>query len=154
MKERVLRLAYDAYRLYWRILRPITMGVRILLVTDGQVLLVKHTYQDGWHLPGGALNRGETPCVGAAREAQEEAGAYVLDTPQLLGVYSSFDEGYSNHVLTYASRSFRLATPTDRWEIAKRDLFAVDRLPSDTTIGTRRRVEEFLAGRGPYSGTW
>jgi ADP-ribose pyrophosphatase YjhB (NUDIX family) len=154
MKERVLRLAFDLYRLHWRILRPVTLGVRIVLVADGQVVLVKHTYQDGWHLPGGAINRGEMPHAAAVREAKEEAGAMLTQPPQLLGVYSSFDQGHSNHVLTYMSDSFRLETPTDRWEIAEHGLFAVKQLPHDTTAGTRRRIDEFLAGSGPYSGAW
>jgi ADP-ribose pyrophosphatase YjhB (NUDIX family) len=154
MKEWALRRAYDLYRWRWRILRPVTLGVRMLLVADGQVVLVKHTYQDGWHLPGGALNRGETPEAGALREAREEAGAAVLEPPLLLGVYSSFDTGQSNHVLTYVSRAFRLETPTDRWEIAQRGSFSVRQLPHDTTEGTRRRIKELLAGQGPYSGRW
>lgn len=154
MKEWALRRAYDVYRWRWRILRPLTLGVRMLLVADGQVVLVKHTYQDGWHLPGGALNRGEMPQAGAVREAREEAGAVVLEPPLLLGVYSSFDTGQSNHVLTYASEAFRLETPTDRWEIAQRDSFSVRQLPQDTTEGTRRRIKEFLAGQGPYSERW
>lgn len=154
MRERALRLAYDLYRLKWRILRPITLGVRIVLVDGGQVVLIRHTYQDGWHLPGGALDRGETPAHAAAREAKEEAGAYLLEPPQLLGVYSAFDQGNSNHVLTYVSEAFRLETPTDRWEIAERRLFALRQLPQDTTTGTRRRIQDYLAGRGPYSGAW
>lgn len=154
MKERVLRLAYSLYLLRSRILRPVTLGVRIVLVSDGQVVLIRHTYQDGWHLPGGAINRGEMPLVAAVREAKEEAGAYLDAPPWLLGVYSSFDEGHSNHVLTYASESFRLETPTDRWEIAELKLYPIKQLPQGTTAGTRRRVQEFLTGGGPYSGSW
>lgn len=154
MKAWALHRAFDLYRWRWRILRPVTLGVRMLLVADGQVLLVRHTYQDGWHLPGGALNRGEMPQDAAVREAREEAGAVLLEPPQLLGIYSSFDTGQSNHVLTYAGEAFRLETPTDRWEIAERDCFPVKQLPHDTTEGTRRRIREYLAGRGPYSGRW
>lgn len=154
MKERALRLAYDLYQLRSRILRPVTLGVRIVLVSEGQVVLVRHTYQDGWHLTGGALNRGETPQAAAMREAREEAGAFLAGPPQLLGVYSSFVAGHSNHVLTYVSESFRLGTPTDRWEIAECRLYPVDQLPQDATAGTRRRVQEFLTGGGPYSGAW
>lgn len=154
MKERVLRLAYTLYQLRVRVLRPVTLGVRIVLVRDGQVVLIRHTYQEGWHLPGGAIERGEMPRAAAIREAREEAGAYLSAPPQLLGVYSSFGEGHSNHVLTYVSESFRLETPTDRWEIAELKLYPIKQLPQGTTAGTRRRVQEFLTGGGPYSGAW
>ncbi len=47
------RLLYLAARCYWRIFRPITLGVKLLLVKDGTIWLVKHSYQHGWFLPGG-----------------------------------------------------------------------------------------------------
>lgn len=40
--------------------------------TDGQLLLVRHSYRDRWGFPGGLLNRGEDPIDGAKREAKEE----------------------------------------------------------------------------------
>jgi ADP-ribose pyrophosphatase YjhB (NUDIX family) len=154
VRAALLRLAYSGFKLQWRVLRPITLGVRLILVDQGQVLLVKHTYQPGWHFPGGALKRGEPPARAALREGYEEAGARVLEPPVLLGVYSSFDEGYSNHVLAYVSHDFRLEQPTDRWEIAERRLFPLDDLPPDLSTGSRRRLAELAAGPGPYAGTW
>src|SRR5687768_13217232 len=39
----------------WRVLRPITVGVRVLVVDDGRLLLVRGHGHDHWHLPGGAI---------------------------------------------------------------------------------------------------
>lgn len=50
----VARLIYRLNRLRWRVCRPVTLGVRVLLVKEGAVVLVKHTYHDHWYLPGGA----------------------------------------------------------------------------------------------------
>ena len=44
---------------------------------DGQVLLVRQSYRDGWGAPGGLLRRGEELKVGACREAKEEVGVDV-----------------------------------------------------------------------------
>ncbi|HXF60026.1 MAG TPA: NUDIX domain-containing protein [Caldilineaceae bacterium] len=158
MTRLLLRLAYQLYRLHWLVLRPVTLGVRLILISDEtgieQVVLVRHTYQPGWHLPGGAIHRGERPDQAAMREGVEEAGAHLLEPPRLLGVHSSFEYGQSNHVLTFVSRSFRLERPTDRWEIADRAAFPLDDLPADVTAGTRRRIEEYRAGEWPLLGRW
>jgi excisionase family DNA binding protein len=41
---------------------------------QGRVLLVKPTYKDGWEIPGGYVEPGETPVEGARREVREELG--------------------------------------------------------------------------------
>ncbi len=51
----------------------------------GRVLVVKPTYRDGWLLPGGAGNHGESPRVTAIREVFEEVGVLV-DCIRLLAV--------------------------------------------------------------------
>lgn len=40
----------------------------------GRVLLVKPTYKDGWDIPGGYVEPGESPKQAAAREVKEELG--------------------------------------------------------------------------------
>lgn len=47
----------------------------VLLVNSaGEVLIVKPTYKDGWDIPGGYVNIGESPRAAAIREAREEIG--------------------------------------------------------------------------------
>src|SRR5262249_38686344 len=47
------------FRAWWRIRRPATLGVRALINDEtGRVLLVRHTYAKGWHLPGGGVENG------------------------------------------------------------------------------------------------
>lgn len=41
---------------------------------QGRVLLVKPTYKDGWDLPGGYVEIGESPKQAAIREVKEELG--------------------------------------------------------------------------------
>jgi ADP-ribose pyrophosphatase YjhB (NUDIX family) len=49
---------------------------------DGARLLVRHSYRNGWGVPGGLLKRGEDAADGARRECLEEVGlAIELDVP-------------------------------------------------------------------------
>ncbi|MEZ4868723.1 MAG: NUDIX domain-containing protein [Caldilineaceae bacterium] len=152
--KHLLRLAYWLYRLRWLILRPITVGVRLMLVRDGQVLLVRHSYQDHWYFPGGAVKRGETLVDAAQREAAEEAGVTVQSPPRLLGMYSNFYERKSDHIAVFVSQDFQVGEATDRWEIEACQFFALDALPEDLAPGCARRIADYLAGPGPYAGAW
>jgi 8-oxo-dGTP diphosphatase len=50
----------------------------------GRVLLVKPTYKDGWEIPGGYVEAGESPRAAAAREVKEELGLAVHLTEMLV----------------------------------------------------------------------
>lgn len=55
-----------------------------VLIRDerGRVLLVETTYKDDWELPGGIVEAGESPRIGAQRELLEELGVEIeLDQP-------------------------------------------------------------------------
>jgi ADP-ribose pyrophosphatase YjhB (NUDIX family) len=73
------------------------------LVTDadGRVLVVKPTYSREWMLPGGRVERGETPHVAAVRETREETGMHViLDALLLVDARHARDTSFvfSGHV--------------------------------------------------------
>lgn len=153
MKKRLYSLLYVLIRLYWRILRPITLGVRLVLVQDGKVLLVRHTYQSGWFLPGGGIKRNETLEDAARREAREEVGA-ELGMLRLLGIYTNFLEYKSDHVVVFACEDFTLTGKTDG-EIEAWQFFPLGSLPDDLAAGHRRRIGEYLAGMdASQSGIW
>jgi NUDIX domain-containing protein len=54
-----LRGAHQIQKAYWKLFRPMTLGVRVLLVKESSVVLVQHSYMDGWFLPGGGVKKGE-----------------------------------------------------------------------------------------------
>ncbi len=143
-----MRLAYLLHALWSWLYRPVKLGVRIILLQDGKVLLVRHTYMQGWHFPGGAINRWETPLEAAAREAREEAGAELLEPPALVGIFTSYHGGRSDHVVTYVCRKFRMGQATDQWEIAERRFFALDELPPDLAVEWRRTLRKLAVAEG------
>ena len=97
---------------YWRFSRGLTVGVRaVVLDGEGRVFLVKHTYANGWHLPGGGVEAGETLLAGAG--PRTAGGGQHRDDcrpPVLHGMY--FHPVYSrrDHVTLYVVREF----PPDR----------------------------------------
>ena len=146
------RLLYQARRAWWSITKPITVGVRVFLVQDGKLLLVRHTYQDHWYLVGGGVEGGETLEQAIRREAAEEIGA-EMGALRLFGIYSNFYEGKSDHVAVFVCSDFALTGVMDR-EIERVGVFDPRELPGGTSPGTRRRVQEYLEGRLPCAGVW
>ena len=90
------RLLYLLARCYWRIFRPLTLGVKVLLIENEAIWLVQHSYQPGWFLPGGGVKRNEDLETAVRREAYEELGA-KLGEIQLFGVYSSNKQKKNDH---------------------------------------------------------
>jgi 8-oxo-dGTP pyrophosphatase MutT (NUDIX family) len=149
----MLRLVYLAYQVYCFFFRPLTLGVRVMLIKDGNVLLVRHTYLDGWFMPGGGVKRGETLDQAARREALEEVGAQ-LNEISLIGAYSHFLEWKSDHNILFFSNDFTLNGGHDR-EIAEVRFFPLDKLPENLYPSHRRRLEEYRAGSKPEQfGEW
>ncbi|MBM3527245.1 MAG: NUDIX domain-containing protein [Alphaproteobacteria bacterium] len=133
---------------YWRFSRGLTLGVRaVVLDGEGRVFLIRHSYTDGWHLPGGGVEAGETLLEALARELREEGNIELTGPPELHGVY--FHPLYSrrDHVTLYVVRAFRQPSPpAPNREIVAHGFFAPDALPEDTTKGTRARIAEAMNG--------
>jgi len=149
------RLLGKAARIVWRVTRPRTIGVRALLLSaDGRVALVRHTYLDGWYLPGGGVKKGEAILDALHRELAEEVAVRDATVERVLGVYHNRREGKDDHVIVYVARAAGDALHgADTLEVAEVGWFAVDALPEGTTPATRRRIAEFRGG-AVGGGSW
>lgn len=160
LRDRLVRFAYACTRALNRVRRPVTLGVRALVVTaDSAVLLVRHRYLSGLYLPGGRVARQESTLDALRRELHEETGL-VLDGSETLavhGVFFSELEGKRDHIVVYTVRiaAARLQTlvGTPSLEVAEVVVARLDALPADLSPATRRRLLAFAAGNGE-TGLW
>ena len=145
------RTARVAQPLVARVTRPLTMGVRAMILDgEGRVCLVRHSYTPGWHMPGGAVEPGETLEDALVRETSEETGLAITGRPPLFGVYLNMAMARRDHIALYVVRAFEA---TDRrpwaWEIVDHGFHPLSDLPAETTAPTRRRIAEVLEQRAP-----
>ncbi len=137
------------FHLYFRLARPMTLGVRAAVFdTEDRVLLVRHSYTPGWHMPGGGVEPGETLLDALAKELREEAMIAPQGQPRLHGVF--YNDRYSrrDHVAVYIVRDFISlgARKPDR-EIVETGFFPLSNLPPATTQSTRARLAEIVEGQ-------
>lgn len=144
-------LAHRLVHLYLRFVRALTIGVRgVVLDGEGRVFLIRHTYTEGWHLPGGGVEPGETLVEALGRELLEEGNIELTGPPALHGMFFHTLYSKRDHVALYVVREFRqTAEPKPNYEIEAHGFFPLDALPEDTTAATRARLAEVLNGKIP-----
>ncbi|WP_202620522.1 NUDIX domain-containing protein [Methylocystis heyeri] len=135
--------------------RPMTLGVRGLVVDEqGRALLVRHTYVEGYYLPGGGVEPGETLEEALTRELMEEGNVLLEQPAALHKVYLNRSASPRDHVALFVIRQFRQTGPyVPNREIAEAAFFPLDALPDGATNATRARLNEILQG-GPTSPYW
>lgn len=133
---------------YWRFARGATLGARGLVVDGhGRIFLVKHSYVDGWHMPGGGVETGETMLTALARELGEEGNIKLGGTPQLFAIYFNGRISRRDHVALFIVRDFSQDSPPQpNREIIEHGFFTIDALPEDTSRATRARIDEVFRG--------
>jgi 8-oxo-dGTP pyrophosphatase MutT (NUDIX family) len=149
------RLKRRAFHLYFRLVRPMTLGVRGMAIDgEGRVFLVRHGYVPGWHLPGGGVETGETALEALRKEMMEEGRILVRGAPRLHGVFFNRHVSRRDHVLVYVIEDFVVegSRAPDK-EIAETGWFRPDALPPGTSAGTRARIAEALHG-APIGEDW
>jgi ADP-ribose pyrophosphatase YjhB (NUDIX family) len=138
--------------LYWRMRRGMTLGVRGAVLREGEVLLVRHGYTPGWHLPGGGVEPGETFEEALAKELREEGNVRVTGAPVLHGLFQNCSASARDHVAVYVVRAFEYDGPlAPNFEIQEAKFFPLGALPEGTTQATRRRLAEIAEGTLPPS---
>jgi 8-oxo-dGTP pyrophosphatase MutT (NUDIX family) len=147
------KLLYLGFKIYCFLFRPIRMGVRVLMMQDDKIRLVRHTYMDGWFLPGGGVDRSETLEQAARREAREEVGA-ELGSVSFLGVFSSFGEWKTDHTAVFLCEDFSLSGKSDG-EIAEVRVFPLSQLPEETYSPHFILLDAYRKGEKlPNFGEW
>ena len=101
------RIRQKLFHFYFLLTRPLTLGVRAIIRNEqGQILLVKHTYFHGWHLPGGGVETGETCEAALERELAEEVGIEPIKMTPARVIHNS-TASKRDHVIFYAIDEWR-----------------------------------------------
>lgn len=115
----------------------------------GRVLLVKPSYKDGWDIPGGYVEPGESPKQAARREVAEELGLDV-EVGRLLVVDWAPHPNEGDKLLFIfdgGQLGDRKATPSDE-EIAEVRFWANSELPAALPPRLLTRVTNALRANG------
>lgn len=136
----------------WQLFGGHVLGVKMILVGDDGLLLVRQTYRPGWFLPGGGVKRGEDLLAAAKREAREETGA-ITGEVVFLGVWTRPWKRVTNHIGVFTCHAFERRSKPD-WEIAEVRAFPLDALPASLDGGDRRVIERWRAGEAFGAGRW
>lgn len=153
MIKRLLSGVHALRRFYWWLARPVTRGARAIVVDPkGDVLLVRHTYLEGWYLPGGKVHSGESYKNALIRELKEELGLQDIDASRMLGEYKNEYDYKKDTIEVFIVEKFT-HTSKKHFEIAEWGFFSPEALPEKTSSGSCRRIEEWR-GRRTISSSW
>jgi ADP-ribose pyrophosphatase YjhB (NUDIX family) len=136
LADRLLKLSirwlnvvgYPLLLLSWRLFRPTTVGVVVLVRYQGQVLLVKHSYGPRrWTLPGGGVKRGESLEHAARREVREEVGISLGELVRH-GEIRCTVSGRRDTTWVFSAEVADARFRSDTWEIEDARWCAIDRV--------------------------
>lgn len=130
-------------------------GVRVIVVRNRRVLLVSHWYAPwAWTLPGGGIDKGESPEDAAMREVYEETGFKVHSLGGKIGEYRGrWGRGDIVCVFFTGDIEGSLAMKPNL-EIMARSWFDLDQLPAELSPANRRRIEAYKAGVRGEEANW
>ncbi len=153
MKRFIYKLTFPLYQLYWKFFNPKTSGARALIIHDNQILLGKNLNRKYWSLPGGKIDRGETPEQCVLRELKEELDLDNLTVDFQLGIYHSRREGKRDTIYIFVIFVKNLIF-NKQWELEDAGWFPLDALPKGTSPATKRRISEYHQGKKGVSDKW
>lgn len=119
---------------------------------DNEVLCVKLNYGSGnWTLPGGHLEKYESPIEGVEREILEETG-FVAEVENLVGIYSAPEK--DDLVLLFRAdiKSEGRFIPNE--EIAEIAFFPLEDLPVRMHPWNRKRIQDAFSDTISYIHTF
>lgn len=111
---------------------------------EGKILLVLRNDFNAWNLPGGAIEKGETPWQGVIREVKEETGLDV-EVVRLIGIYTKTEK---NHIVF--SFECKVIGGHIRLNNEAKEIkyFSFNEIPKNTLIKHVERIHDYLYHNG------
>jgi 8-oxo-dGTP diphosphatase len=132
---------------------PLPTADVIIEVGDRIVLVRRKNPPEGWAIPGGFVDVGETVEAAAAREGREETGLAVTLTA-LLGVYSDPARDPRHHTVSTVYVGRAEGTPRGGDDAAEARLFGEGDLPSPIAFDHAKILADYFlykkTGKRPF----
>ena len=147
----LLTVAQRGRRIYWRVRKPSTVGVKVALQSGKErFLVVRTSYEAAEHFvfPGGRVRRGEEPAAAARRELFEECGIELKESDlRLASVHVSTQESKRDTIHLFYAAVKDEPEPKASMEVRATAWLSA----SDPRISsaTQRRIHEIATGCTP-----
>ncbi len=105
-----------------------TVDIIIEIEGRGIVLIMRKNEPQGWAIPGGFVDYGESLEAAAIREAREETGLIVTLRGQM-HTYSRPDRAPRHHTITTVFMATAVGAPQAADDAGEADIFREDNLP-------------------------
>ncbi|HIA92003.1 TPA: NUDIX hydrolase [Candidatus Saccharibacteria bacterium] len=127
----IYAITYKCVRLAQSIVPLSTRRVRVALICERRILLIKNRLgDDNWTLPGGGLKKGERPATAAKREIQEELSIDIGDNKLTRFSTEKKQFGlYKESYVVYATAIDSLKYKANKTEIRESRWFELEGVP-------------------------
>ncbi len=120
----------------------------VIVDIGGKVVLVKRkNLPEGWAIPGGFIDYGESAEDAAVREIREETGLEITDLRQFR-VYSAPDRDPRFHTLTVVFTASSTGVPEAGDDAGEAALFGPDELPDPLAFDHANVLDDYFKSRG------
>lgn len=119
----------------------------IIEKSKGVVLVYRKNFPQGWAMPGGFINYGESAEQAAIREAREETGLDI-ENLKFFGVFSEpgRDPRFHTISIVYSAKGKGRIKPGD--DASKVKIFSKNNLPKDIAFDHRKILFQFFEKQG------